>query len=361
MATNLGIYIHVPFCNGKCAYCDFVSGVYTDEIKEAYFLQLQKEIASFNFDGYMVDSVYFGGGTPSSVNAEYVARTLDKIKNIARGAEITVECNPESFDAQKARIYAASGVNRISFGMQVANDKILSAIGRRHTVDKFLSAAGIAKEYFDDISADIMLGLPKQTEKDVEDAVSFAAAHVRHISVYALKVEDGTPLQASGYKPDDDIAADFYDLACARLNKLGYNRYEVSNFALDGSECRHNIKYWNLDEYKGFGVAAHSYIVGCRTENTPSLVDYLNGRTVIESREIIRGSAEDAEEFIMLALRTREGIDLNKFAARFGYRLETEKKEVISEYPQHLIVRGGSLTLAGGAYYLMNKLILELI
>lgn len=364
MITKLGIYLHIPFCNGKCAYCDFVSGVHPAAKREAYFLSLEKEINTFDFSDYETDSVYFGGGTPSSVDAKYVGRAIDTLRkraSFAPDCEISIECNPESFTEDKAKQYAISGINRISFGLQSANDALLKEMGRLHSTSDFIKAAAVAGKYFSNISADVMLGLPNQTDHDVVHAIDTVLPYVRHISVYSLKVEQGTPLAARGYLPDDDMSADFYDIACKKLTENGLDRYEVSNFALPGYECRHNKKYWSLDDYAGFGVAAHSYFGGSREENTPVLEDYINGVTRLTANKIERGSLEDIEEFIMLALRTTDGIDLEKFYARFGYRLEDEKKQALIQMSGLIKMMNNRLTLTDKGFYLMNSIIVELL
>lgn len=360
MTTKLGVYIHIPFCNGKCAYCDFVSGVYPAHTQEAYFDMLKKEINGFDFSLCEVDTVYIGGGTPSSVDAGYIADVLGCI-NLAQNAEVTIECNPESFTREKAIQYFNSGINRISFGLQTASGGLLKKIGRLHSADDFIKAAAIAGEYFDNISVDLMLGLPGQTKEDVTTSIDFVLPHVSHISVYALKVEDGTPLAQSGYAPDEDFSADLYDIAWAKLKSHGYDRYEVSNFARGGKECRHNLKYWSLDEYKGFGVAAHSLIAGRREENTPSLADYLKGQTLLSSHKIEPGSDEDMEEFIMLALRTSRGIDLDLFSRRFGFRLENKKAAEIKKLTDYIKISSGRLSIKENGFYIMNKIIVDLL
>ena len=364
---ELGVYIHVPFCNSKCAYCDFTSGVYGDDVKRRYFVRLESEIRSFDFSDATAISVYFGGGTPSSVNASYIADTLALLKNriaFADDAEITVECNPESFDEEKAQIYADSGVNRLSFGLQSGNNMLLETIGRRHTVSDFLNAIRRARRYFGNYSADIMLGLPKQTLSDVKDTLDILNDEgVPHISAYSLKVEKNTRLYRDGYAPDDDLCADMYELVHEELVKCGLYRYEVSNFAVKGKECRHNLIYWKRGEYVGFGVAAHSFFCDTRSENTSSLRDYISGDYKPLKHYISPRGAEAAEETIMLALRMSEGLDIKAFDGKFGGDFIKDREKILKPLVDNgfVTVDNGRLSLTDKGFYVMNEIIVRLI
>ena len=364
MKNSLGVYVHIPFCNSKCAYCDFVSGMYSDDVKSRYFAALKNEISAFDFDGYTVDTVYFGGGTPSSVDGKYIADILDVLHRRVMfdpHAEISVECNPESLTAAKAGIYADTGVNRLSIGLQSATDSLLARIGRRHTLRDFMAALDAAQSRFDNISADIMLGLPGQTERDVARAVNLLAGReLRHVSAYALKVEEGTPLAASGYTPDEDLSAELYNVACDMLAGYGYRKYEVSNFAVPGYECRHNIRYWRRGEYKGFGIAAHSFVKNTRIENTSGF-DYLDGVTAIAAAYIEPQGAEAAEETLMLALRTEDGLDIADYKSRFGIDILRDKADELALLAEFVDAGGGRLKLTDKGFYVMNEIIVRLL
>lgn len=364
---ELGVYIHIPFCNSKCAYCDFASGVYNDDIKERYLLRLKDEIRKFDFHGRSASSVYFGGGTPSSVRSGFISEILDVLSAklpISKNAEITVECNPESFDDEKAASYVYAGVNRLSFGLQTDNDEILARIGRRHTAADFLRALCIAGKRFDNISADILLGLPGQTPGDAEHTLgTLIAARLPHISAYALKVEKNTRLYKEGYTPDDDLCADMYDAVCATLGANGLRRYEVSNFARDGMESRHNMIYWKRGEYVGFGASAHSFFLNTRSENPRSITDYLSSDYERISHYIPPHGAEAAEETIMLALRTSDGLDVTEYDETFGGDILSDKAEIIRP-----LIDGGfvelaenKLRLTNKGFYVMNEIIVHLI
>lgn len=368
--TDLGIYIHIPFCNAKCSYCDFVSAVCPDGVKERYFARLGEEIADIGrqgiADGYIVSTVYIGGGTPSSVDERYIIGCLDELRAafaFSEDCEISVEANPESLDINKAKAYAGAGVNRISLGLQSASDDILAAIGRIHTLSDFLRAADVAQSVFPRVSADMMLALPGQTIRDVEKAVRLLAGReFGHVSAYSLKVEESTPLQKSGYVPDEDIAADMYDLTRGLLEEYGYSWYEVSNFALPGNECRHNMRYWTRGEYLGLGAAAHSFIGNERIVRTSDVGAYIAGAGISERHFIPPQSDEAAEETIMLAIRTKNGIDLADFFRRFGRDLAEEKRGEIAELSEYgyLSVTDGHIRLTDKGLYVMNEIIIRL-
>ena len=367
---TMGIYIHIPFCNSKCAYCDFVSAVRTDDEKSEYFNRLKEDISEFSrneaTNDRVVDSIYIGGGTPSCVDAGYIADTLGALRSafdVSANAEISIEANPESLTAQKAKVYAAAGVNRISMGLQAASDELLAAIGRRHTVADFVRSADVAQSLFPEVSADMMLGLPGQTVRDCERTVKLIAGRgFTHVSAYALKVEEGTPLAASGYVPDADYSADLYDRVSEMLRDFGFEWYEVSNFAVPGHECRHNLRYWRRGEYLGFGVSAHSFFNDERFAVTSDFNAYLAGEGVTERRYIPSDGEEAAEETIMLALRTREGLDLKKFTADFGRDLLSERKDQAELLKEggYIETDGERLRLTEKGLYVMNDIIVRL-
>lgn len=375
--NKLGLYFHIPFCIQKCGYCNFISGCDFSKMREYHQSILQNIILySTQFENHVVDSVYFGGGTPSAYFKGGLGSVLDSIRgnfNVASECEITAEANPETLTAQKAAEWAASGINRISIGLQSAENTLLKAIGRRHTAGDFFKAyenavaAGITN-----ISADIMLGLPGQSVSDIENTVKvlYKLPFLRHLSAYALKLEKETPFYARYCAdksateecacglPDDDEAADMYDAAYTLLEKSAYRRYEVSNFAFPGFECRHNLKYWNLGEYLGIGVSAHSYYGGKRYAFTDDIDKFIGG----ETPSCAGLSDEDRRtEYIMLKLRLREGMPLDEYYKKFGTRLEK------SEGAQYLLKHGmmgasdGRLYILPDKFYVMNAIILKLL
>lgn len=318
----LGIYIHIPFCASKCGYCDFYSVAGCDYLMPEYHEALLAHIeeSSESIKHYQVDSVYFGGGTPSFYGADRIVEILDELKlngNLRMDAEITVECNPDSISYNALKLLHEEGVNRLSIGVQTTDDDLLKMIGRRHNYAQAVRSIEDARSAgFDNISIDLMYGLPTQTKDDWAYTLSKAAAlHTEHISVYGLKLEPGTPMYKS-YRnsptlPDDDDQADMYAYAAQMLEHYGYHQYEVSNFCAPGFLSRHNMKYWNLDDYMGFGPGAHSCIGNTRYSFTKDVRKYISGvrhgESLIDEYEVI-DALERATEYLMLAMRTAKGI-----------------------------------------------------
>lgn len=364
---NLAVYVHVPFCKARCSYCSFVSSTGSDEDVEVYFDALIKEINAFDFSSYVVSSVYFGGGTPSRVSPLLIEKTLSAIKNecaFNADAEITLECNPESFSAGSAFIYAEAGVNRISFGLQTLNDGILKRIGRIHDGQTFYEAFSAAEKLFGNISVDLMIGLPGQTKEillqDIEELAALDG--LKHVSTYGLKVEEGTRMYSEGYRPDEDYSAEMYESAVLLLEKNGFSRYEVSNFA-KGEEfvCRHNRTYWTRGEYAGFGAAAHSFVNDTRIENTPVIAEYVKGKYRAAEHYVDPAGSEAADETLMLSLRTAEGLDLAEYKEKFGRDLLEEKKSELAFLKDFVQVKKGRLALKDPGWYVMNEIITRLL
>ena len=329
MADKLGIYIHIPFCRSKCDYCDFYSLAGREDQMDRYqkaLLAHLKETAPLA-QGFPVDSIYFGGGTPSCYGAKRIKELLahlSKLFQVERDAEITVECNPDSVDWRSMARLRRSGVNRISLGVQSSDDEELRRLGRVHTWQQVKDAvAACRKAGLDNISLDLIYGLPDQTLEQWENTLADALVLApRHISCYGLKLEEGTPLydrRESLNLPDGDLQADMYLYAVELLGQNGYVQYEISNFAQPGYESRHNLKYWMLEEYAGFGPGAYSDFGGVRYGYTRDLDGYIAGRLDLAESERI--SPQEREmEYIMLRLRTARGIDIREFENRFRQR-----------------------------------------
>ena len=327
MDKNLGIYIHIPFCAGKCYYCDFCSVSRGEKTMPKYHEALTKHLteSSEQLSDFIVDSIYFGGGTPSYYGGKRICELFNTIKNSARVlkySEVTVECNPDSMNKQDLTLMRKEGVNRLSIGMQSANTDLLKLIGRRHSFKQVENAVNMARsEGFDNISLDLIYGLPSQTRKDWADTLIRALElNPEHISCYGLKLSEGTKMyrdyNGSPLLPSDDEQADMYLFTVDTLAQYGYPQYEISNFALEGYESRHNLKYWKLDDYMGFGASAHSNIGGVRYSYTSSISRYISGITegvsiLDEYEEISR--IEKASEYIMLSMRTRDGISKDEY------------------------------------------------
>ena len=330
MKNNIGIYIHIPFCVKKCAYCDFCSFENADaDFRDKYVDALCREIDSYGeiLSGRTIDSIFFGGGTPSLLNENQILRIFGRLREyrISDGCEISMEINPKTADKNKLSFLREAGINRLSIGMQSAVDSELSLLSRIHTRADFEKTYFSARDVgFDNINVDIMTALPSQKRSDVMKTLEYLSyISPEHISAYMLKVEDNTPF--AGMKldlPGDDEAAEMYLSVCDFLEKRGYRHYEISNFAKNGRECKHNLKYWQAEEYIGIGVAAHSYIKPYRYEHNRDINSYIDG-SFIPEREYI-GRHEETEEYIMLSLRLDRGIVFSDFFRNFGYGIENK-------------------------------------
>jgi len=324
----LGLYLHIPFCAAKCAYCDFYSLARSEEKMDAYAAALRRHLEEVSAQAthHRVDTVYFGGGTPSYLGAKRLTALLKTVKKryrLSPDAEITLEANPDSAgDTRALRKLRRAGFNRLSLGVQSSDDDILKAIGRIHTWEQVKTAVSAARTAgFDDLNLDLIYGLPGQTmeiwRKSLADAVSLAP---EHISAYGLKLEPGTPLYARRDAlplPDDDLQADMYLFAVDYLSENGYAQYEISNFARPGRASRHNLKYWRMEEYAGFGPGAHSDWGGIRYAYERDLDGYIAGELRLsESSQIPQRERE--QEYVMLSLRTVDGISRRK--VEYGYR-----------------------------------------
>ena len=327
MEQTLGLYLHIPFCKSKCTYCDFYSLPHSEEKMDAYTAALIRHLEEVapRCTRQTVDTVYFGGGTPSYLGEKRLTQLLKTVKkryHVAPDAEITLEANPDSAGDWKAlRALRRAGFNRISLGVQAADDAMLRRIGRVHTWEQVLSAVAAARmAKLENLSLDLIYGLPGQTLADWQETLTAAAAlEPNHISCYGLKVEPGTPLwqqRHSAALPDDDAQADMYLWTVDYLAKQGYAQYEISNFARPGFESRHNLKYWRLEEYAGFGPGAHSDLGGVRFAYERDLDAYIAGELRLSEMERIPPLDRDLE-YIMLSLRTVQGIDSGYFERQF--------------------------------------------
>ncbi len=303
-----GFYIHVPFCLKKCVYCDFYSDVFSESCAEKYTDAVIRNLKNYPVTA---DTVYFGGGTPSLLSPDLIARILDTM-DISGNAEVTMECNPATADKNRFSDYKAAGVNRVSIGVQSLCDRELSALGRLHNAYEAQKCITDAFEAgFDNISADIMMGIPYQTADTLAETIrQVLTLPVTHISAYMLGVEEGTPL--AGNKTlldnisDDDTMSDMYLLACKALRASGFERYEISNFARKGYECRHNLKYWRCEDYIGIGPAAHSCFGGKRYAVPKDTDKFISDER--QTEYITDPAPKSEEERTMLMLRLSEGI-----------------------------------------------------
>lgn len=367
-----GIYVHVPFCKSKCSYCDFAS--FPKEIgkAEAYFACLYKEMKgrSESLKHVTFDTIYFGGGTPSFVDAKYVYGAMKQIASlfsVKPSAEVTLEVNPGTIDEKKLKIYKNAGINRYSVGLQSANSDTLRNLNRIHSVDDFKRAVTLLKDY--NTSVDVMIGLPDESCNDVKNTIDLATSfeNVKHISLYALTAEEGTPMYTkylNGELPSDDEVADIYDFSRKLLSEKGFNRYEVSNFSKTGYESKHNKNYWKRGEYIGFGVGASSFISERRFTNTESIDEYvhciLNNKVAEVFSEDVSG--DDAKkEFAMLALRTADGVNLDEYKKLFKSSFKNDFLAAINKNKRYLQLDGRSLKIKDEYLYVQNNVLVDFI
>lgn len=333
MADKLGIYIHIPFCRSKCDYCDFYSLAgqegRMDDYQKALITHMKETAPQTR--GMQIDTVYFGGGTPSFYGEKRLRellRLISKRFDLAKDAEITVESNPDSVDLKMLQALRRAGVNRLSLGVQSACDQELQCLHRPHTFEQAVEAVKAARAAkFQNISLDLIYGLPGQTMEGWQNTVEqVLALKPEHLSCYGLKVEEGTPLfqrRETFTLPGDDAQADMYLYTVEFLENLGYVQYEISNFARPGKESRHNLKYWHLEEYAGFGPGAHSDFGGVRYAYARDLDAYIRGvatgAPMLSESERIPPLDRDTE-YVMLGLRLRQGLDPKEFERRFRRR-----------------------------------------
>ena len=375
--TPLGIYVHIPFCRSKCQYCDFYSLTEkSDRTMEAYMDAVCQHIRETGDRalGYQVDTVYFGGGTPSFFGADGLAAILTTIRknfDVASNAEITFEANPDSISPKLLRRLRSEGFNRVSLGIQCDNDRILEMLGRPHNYDQAVSAVEkIRKAGFRNLSLDLIYGLPTQRLEDWEATLdNVMKLRPDHISCYGLKVEENTPLYQCRdlmRLPDDDMQADMYMTAVEILRSKGYRQYEISNFCKRGYESKHNMKYWTGGEYLGFGPDASSDFAGKRFSMVRDLRGYIagvleGGPVIAEMQEV--PSRERAGEYLMMRLRTTSGIQAAEYEKRYLLPFAP-----LDAYMEECRKRGHALKMEGGrwrltpeGFLLSNSIISDLL
>ncbi len=359
-----GIYIHIPFCKSKCPYCDFYSfrpdSIQKDSYLEAVLLCLLSYKDKIKDS---IDTIYFGGGTPSFFGGERIKSVIDCIKDnySVNNAEITVECNPSSVDEKLVASLSYAGVNRISTGMQSAVDKERQALGRLSDKKRVAEAVSLIKSYgIDNISLDLMLGIPHQTKESLRESLDFIISQdVKHISAYMLKIEEGTPFSEMTLPlPDEDEVCELYLFASDYLEEKGFSQYEISNFAKEGFESRHNLKYWHSEEYLGIGPSAHSFIGGERFYYPRDFASFLANPTPVYD-----GKGGDEQEYIMLALRLKEGLTKKGFSERFGKEIPEDifKKALPLEKAALLEITEEGLHLTKKGFLLSNSIITSLL
>ena len=348
MKKTLGLYLHIPFCRSKCLYCDFCSMPHpSDEAMEAYVEALCRDLHRWSETcaDYTVDTVFFGGGTPTVLPVRLLERLTEVLWHdfcIDPMAEITAECNPVTGERERFLRMRGAGFNRLSIGLQSVHREELRALGRLHDFDTFCHCFSDAREAgFENISADVMSGIPHQTPQSrMETLQKLCALGPEHISSYDLIIEEGTPFARAQERlalPVEEAARQMYFEGCEFLTSGGWKQYEISNFAKEGYESRHNLKYWSCEEYLGLGVAAHSDFGGARFGNSRDVSAYLRGEDITEEHSI-PSLAERMNEYVMLRMRLCEGVDYQAFARRFGRSFESVFGKGFSAYEPHGLV-----------------------
>ena len=361
---KISLYIHIPFCAQKCLYCDFPSFARKDHLRKDYIEALNKEIISLRekHNNLEINTIFIGGGTPSVLEANELECLLKEVAklNMAKDIEYSMECNPGNLTEEKLEVMKKYGVNRISMGLQAKQDNLLKGLGRIHNYKTFKENFLLAKKVgFNNINVDLMFGLPNQRLNEWEETLrEIISLEPAHISAYSLIIEEGTAFynlyENDKLKlPTEEEERKMYHLAKKILEENGFNQYEISNYAKEGKECRHNLAYWNMDNWIGVGSAAASYINGKRIKNISSVEEYINsikdkGEAV---EEIINNSKNDnMEEFMFMGLRKINGIDENEFKNRFSMNINDVYGEILNKY-----IDEGLLIRESGRIFLSEK------
>lgn len=355
---ELELYLHIPFCERKCAYCDFLSAPADLPVRISYIKKLQEEIAYYGleFEEYQVSSIFLGGGTPTLLEGYQLAAILETVKKYFRlvaDAEITVECNPGTLTAGKAEKLVQAGFNRLSMGLQSADDRELQLLGRIHNFAQFLESYDLARKAgFENINVDLMSALPGQTLKSWQNTLQkVTALRPEHISAYSLIIEEGTPFyerfaederirEEGGHPrllPEEAIERQMYELTQRFLHTKGYERYEISNYAKPGSECRHNCGYWTRKDYLGLGLGASSLVGHQRFQNTSDLKEYLEQEYHHIHTETLDKKSE-MEEFMFLGLRLMTGISRQQFEKTFQVTLDSVYGEALRKLKSEQLI-----------------------
>ncbi len=360
----LSLYIHIPFCHDICGYCDFAKIRYFSDVADKYLFYLKKELDSLKI-GHPLNTIYIGGGTPTALSDKQFKELMEMIKPYTKDIkEYTVEANPESLTKEKLLLMKDGGVNRLSIGVESTNDKILSFLNRKHTFEDarkaYLEALSLG---FDNISFDLILGLPNVTKKMIkEDIDNIIKLNPEHISCYSLTIHENTKFYIDGIKEvEPDISREMYDIIEDHLTSNGYIHYEVSNWCKPGHKSLHNMTYWKDEQYYAIGLGAAFYVDNVRGTNTRNLTKYLSGEFLEEQNEISK--KEDMNYFIMLNLRTNEGLSLDSFIERFNINLYEEKKEIVDSFVKQklLIIENNSLIPTYAGMMILDLIILALI
>lgn len=356
----MSVYIHIPFCNSICTYCDFCKIYYNKKYVMRYLDSLRKEIEE-RYNDEEVSTIYIGGGTPTCLDDEELKELLKitKLFNVKDKIEFTIEGNIESITENKLKIMNEYGVNRISIGVQSFNDNVIKLLGRKHNKNEVFSKIKLVKKYFDNINIDLIYAAYEDTDILKEDINNFLFLDIPHISTYSLIIEDNTILKIKGYKNiNEDLDYEMYSYIEKTLEENNYIHYEISNYAKKGYESRHNLVYWNNDFYYGFGLSSTSFINNKRRINTKNLTKYLNDNYL--DKEVYEDKKVRMENEVMLGLRKLSGIDLNNFRYKYNYDLENvfNIDELIRD--GYLIIEDNYLRINKKCIYISNEILLRI-
>ncbi len=353
-------YIHIPFCEDICSYCDFCKFYYDKRMVNSYLIALEKEIDEYYLKEKL-NTIYIGGGTPSSLSLEELKKLLSIISKLQKESdcEYTIECNIENITEEKIKLFFSYGVNRISIGVQTFQDKYLSFLNRKHTKKEVFEKVAMIKKYIPNINIDLIYAIPGETLEELEnDLDNFLSLEVPHVSTYSLMIEEHTVLNNQEIEPvQEELDLKMYELMMKKLKH--FHHYEISNFSLRGYESKHNLTYWNNEEYYGFGIGASGYVRGIRYTNTRSLNHYINEFKKIESYEV--SLQERIENEFILGFRKLDGISISRFEEKYG------KNPVMMPIVQKLInkgmleVIGDFIRIPKDYIYISNEILLSFV
>lgn len=357
------VYIHIPFCSNICSYCDFTKLYYNELYIDKYLNALEEEI-KLNYRNEIIDTIYIGGGTPTSLNIDELNKLFKIIKifKLNKNIEFTIECNIENLTKEKLELFKKNNVNRLSIGIQTFNDKFLKYLNRNHKKEDIFKIIEYAKKIgFNNINIDLIYGLKNQTLKDLEsDIDEFLKLDINHISTYSLIIEPHTKLYIENENNiEEELDLKMYELICKKLKENNFLHYEISNFSKIGYESKHNLTYWNNDHYYGFGLGASGYIDNIRYTNTKNINEYLN-KKLIKEKEIIDKKINMENEMI-LGLRKIKGVNINKFKEKFNIEVRNafDIEDLLKE--NKLIIKDNYISINPKYIYLSNEILINFI
>lgn len=353
------VYIHIPFCDNICSYCDFCKLYSNDKIIDQYLTNLDDEIKK-NYNNELVNTIYIGGGTPSSLSVNQLKKLFEIIKifNTTDNLEFTIECNPENTNLEKIKLFKSYGINRVSIGVQSFNENILNLLERKHSKKNVIDLVNNLKSNgINNINIDLIFGIKNQTIDNIkEDLNEFIKLDIPHISYYSLILEEHTKLYINNYIEEiDDIIVEQYNYICKFFNDNNYEHYEISNFSKKGFNSKHNLTYWNNNEYYGFGLSSHGYINGYRYENTRSITKYLNKEYLLNKYKVSK--MEDMENELILGLRKLSGVNKRVFKNKFG----VEVNDIFDTNIKNLNENNENIYICENKLFISNDILVDLL